>query len=137
MIAQHIRTISVAIIKNNQGKVLAIPCYDRKKQEDFYRLLGGGVDFGETTKAALKREFKEELGIEIKIGKLLKVFENIFQFEDKKGHEICFIYEAELQDKSLYKQEQLPMIEEEHKGKLVTWVDTSHPRIYPINPKEI
>jgi 8-oxo-dGTP pyrophosphatase MutT (NUDIX family) len=35
--------------------------HDSVKSEDFYRPLGGGIEFGELSEAALRREIKEEL----------------------------------------------------------------------------
>jgi ADP-ribose pyrophosphatase YjhB (NUDIX family) len=128
---EEIRVISVAVIKNIDGRIFAIPYYEHKKQEDFYRLPGGGVEFQETAEDALKRELKEEFDAEINIIRLIKVSENIFEFEGKKGHEICFIFEAEFIDKSLYQKEQTLMIDREEPGEYAEWANPNHPRIYP------
>lgn len=132
-----IRTISVAIVRNG-NKILALSGYDCKKDEFFYRLLGGGVDFGELSEQALVREFKEELGVDIKVKSLIKVVENIFNFEGKSGHEVCFVYDVELLDKTLYEKDEIPMIEKEHNNKFATWVDDNDAeRIYPIHPSQV
>lgn len=38
---------------------------------DFWAPPGGGIEFGETAEACIKREFKEETGLEIDVGKFL------------------------------------------------------------------
>lgn len=48
-----------ALIKNSDGKILVL-----KENQDTWSLPGGGLDHGEGPIAGLKRELKEELGIE-------------------------------------------------------------------------
>jgi mutator protein MutT len=56
----------------------------RVKMDDEYWVFPGGlVEEGETIKGALKRECKEELGIEIKVGKLL-IKRDLLLYEDKQ-----------------------------------------------------
>ena len=43
----------------------------------------GGIEFLEKSEDALKREFKEELNIDIKVGKFLGISENIFNYKGK------------------------------------------------------
>jgi len=43
----------------------------------FWSPPGGGIGFGETAEIALQREFREETGLEVKIGQLLFVNEHI------------------------------------------------------------
>ena len=75
MLPGQIRVLALVIIKKD-SKVLACPGFDKIKNEDFFRLLGGGVDFGENSLDALKRELKEELNAEIINCNLVKVLEN-------------------------------------------------------------
>ena len=49
----------------------------RKKGEIYWLLPGGGVEFGESLKAALAREFCEELGIDVDVGPLLFMCDSI------------------------------------------------------------
>lgn len=93
----QIRPLAVAIIKKD-NKVLALKGFDEKKRELFYRLIGGGIEFGEKGEDTIKREFMEELGFEPINIKYSQTVENIFTFNGHKGHEIVLVYEAELPD---------------------------------------
>lgn len=89
-----IRPLALALIRNSAGKLLFHEGTDSVKNEKFYRPLGGGIEFGETGTAAIVREFKEEINRDIDVLKLAGVFENIFTYEGKPGHEIVLLYEA-------------------------------------------
>ena len=99
-----IRVLAIALLKNPKGQILLHQGYDSAKKQVFYRPLGGGVDFSETAKVALKREFQEELGKKIKVKKLVGVFENIFTYENKDRHEIVFVYTATFSSLKDYKK---------------------------------
>ena len=60
---EKIRPLAVAVIKK-ENKVLAIKGYDDIKNQTFYRLPGGGIEFCEKGEKTIKREFMEELGFE-------------------------------------------------------------------------
>lgn len=55
----------------HSGKVLM----QNAEGDDGYAFIGGHVAFGEITDETLAREFKEEIGADIKIEKLLMVSE--------------------------------------------------------------
>ena len=57
-------------------------------QVDFWVLPGGGVRPFESSEAAVKREFREELGIEIRVLRLLWIVENAFVFDGIRVHGI-------------------------------------------------
>ena len=98
-----IRPIALGIAKKGK-KILVGIGYDKVKKQTFYRALGGGIEFGETSKDAVKREFQEEINADIKVGELLGVTENIFTYQGKTGHEIVFLYSIEIPEDS-YKDE--------------------------------
>ena len=79
----RIRLIVSAIIKN-KNKILVQKGYDNEKDEEFYRLPGGGIEFGETGSVALKREIVEEFGSKISNVKFLGIIENIFNYKGGK-----------------------------------------------------
>ena len=118
---KKIRPIALLIaIKNN--KILVIAGQDYYKHENFYRLIGGGIEFGETGAEALKREVKEEINAEIKNIEYLGLAENIFNYEGKGMHEIALLYRAEFKDKSIYKREEIKIADSRHPQKAY-WLD--------------
>jgi len=99
-----IRPIAICLFRKN-GKILVFVDHDDVKGDGFCRPLGGGIGFGETSREALIREVREELGAEIDNVQLIDVLENIFIYNGHPGHEIAFVYDADFRDKSLYKKE--------------------------------
>lgn len=93
--SDSIRPIALGIAKKD-NKILVGIGYDKVKKQTFYRALGGGIEFGETSKDAVKREFQEEIHSDITVGELLGVTENIFTYQGKTGHEIVFLYSIEI-----------------------------------------
>lgn len=84
------------------GKTLATKGYDKDKDEIFYRLVGGSLEFGEKSEDGIKREILEELHCGVEKLALVKVVENIFTYEGKQGHEVVFVYKGDLSNRELY-----------------------------------
>ncbi len=134
----RVRALAVAVLRKGK-KVLVSPGYDKVKDEHFYRLIGGGVEFGETSLEALKRELQEELAAEIINYKLLNIIENIFTYNGEQGHEIGFIYEAEFKDRSLYKKEKFQILDS-HIDNYAIWVEINEKNadlVYPAGSGEL
>ncbi|HEX4921650.1 MAG TPA: NUDIX domain-containing protein, partial [Candidatus Bathyarchaeia archaeon] len=64
-----------ALIVNKEGKILLAKSH---KWFDKYTLPGGHIEVGETMKEALKREVKEEVGLDVEVGEFLTMQEAIF-----------------------------------------------------------
>ncbi|MBF2064738.1 MAG: NUDIX hydrolase [Calothrix sp. C42_A2020_038] len=118
----EIRLIALGLIRNSANKIFVSEGYDPAKQITFYRAMGGGVDFGETSLEALQREFQEEIQAELKNIRYLGCLENIFTYNGKPGHEIIQLYECDFVDPKYYQLERQEFTEGERK-KVAVWVD--------------
>ncbi len=98
---KQIRCKAIVILKK-EDKFLFTNCFERLADKVFYIPVGGGVEFGERSSEAAKREAKEETGEEIENLKLLNISENIFQYNGIDEHEIVFVYYAEFKNKQAY-----------------------------------
>ena len=134
---KSIRPISISIIRNGEN-ILVYERQDDKTNKKFYRLVGGCIEFGETSTGALKREFYEELSLRIINVKLLKSFESIFVFNDKKMHEIVYLFESEFEDRSVYNMDNLKGLEGDREF-VAKWISASDftNRKYVIFPEEV
>ncbi|MDD3285088.1 MAG: NUDIX domain-containing protein [Patescibacteria group bacterium] len=129
---KHIRPLALALIEH-QGKFLACAGTDLVKKRKHYRLIGGGIDFGESASAALRREIREELGLAILKPDLLAVIENIFTFNGLPGHEIIFLYRVKFKSKKAYRREFFPILDSK-RGHQAVWVGPESlggKKIYP------
>jgi ADP-ribose pyrophosphatase YjhB (NUDIX family) len=97
----QIRAIALAVVRRGD-EILVFEGWDETKQETFYRPLGGGIEFGEPAAEAVRRELREELGVELSNVTLLGVLENIFTAFGRPGHEIAFVYSADVVDPAIY-----------------------------------
>jgi ADP-ribose pyrophosphatase YjhB (NUDIX family) len=96
-----IRIQALALVRQDD-RILVEEGRDAVKDETFFRLLGGTVEFGETGAETLLRELREELDAEADVGRLIATIENLFTYEGEAAHEICLVYECTLRDERLY-----------------------------------
>ena len=104
---KEIRPIVLGLVKRGD-KLLVSKGYDKLKKQEFYRCLGGGIEFLEKSEDALKREFKEELNI------------NIFNYNGKNAHELVLFYNAYIDDKDY--QEKYEVIDDNSETEAM-WID--------------
>ena len=119
---------------NHQDKYLLSRNYDPTKQEYFLRPIGGSIEFGETSLQAIQREILEEIKAEITEIELVKVYENLFCFDGKAGHEIIFMYQAKFVDSSFYQHAVLEAYESDGVALDVRWFTEQELKQYPIYP---
>lgn len=99
-----IRPVALAVPRRGSD-ILVFEARDATKNETFYRPLGGGIEFGETAEAALRREMREELAVEIDDVHLLGVLENLFHAFGRDGHEIVFVFGCRVSDAAIYERD--------------------------------
>ena len=99
-------------VAHRDGRLLAFEVLDDGGRLKGVRPPGGGVAFGETTRAALQREFREELGTGIAVEGPPAVLENVFTHHGVTGHEIVFAYPVRLEDARLYAADRLTIRED-------------------------
>jgi 8-oxo-dGTP pyrophosphatase MutT (NUDIX family) len=119
----EIRVLALGLIRQGERTFIS-EGYDPVKQQTFYRAMGGGVDFGETSLEALKREFQEEIQAELTNIHYLGCIENLFTFNGKQGHEILQVYQCDFVDPKFYQLEKLVFAEGERQ-KRALWVEIS------------
>jgi ADP-ribose pyrophosphatase YjhB (NUDIX family) len=69
------------------------------------RFLGGGVEYGERAEDAIRRELWEEIGAAITDVEQLGTVENLFTSEQRRIHEVIFVFSAAFADEGLYRRE--------------------------------
>jgi len=117
----QIRVLALGLIKKGD-RVFISQGYDPVKQKTFYRAMGGGVDFGETSLEALEREFQEEIQAKLTNISYLGCLENLFTFNGKQGHELLQVYQCDFADAKFYELESL-VFAEGKRQKTALWVD--------------
>jgi 8-oxo-dGTP pyrophosphatase MutT (NUDIX family) len=124
-VKKRIRPVALALI-HNDGKILVEEGRDDVKQETFFRLLGGTIEFGEPGAEAVRRELREELGVDCDVKRLLATLDNIFTYRGKACHEILLVYECSVRDERIYSQLEWEAEESRPKGTIIhriSWRD--------------
>lgn len=120
------------------GRLLAAEVYDSEGRVAGVRPLGGTVEFGESSQTALKREFLEELGAEVKILSGPLVIENLYVFEGENGHEIMFVFDIEFVSNEYRHYETITFNESDGTSGVARWYaleELDHPGLPSLYPK--
>lgn len=123
------------------GRLLAAEVYDDAGRMKGVRPLGGGIEFGETSKAAVIREFKEELGIDVAIVGEPVFFENIYTHEGSTGHEVLILFDVTFPAGAFDGQDRIPFHEDNGVVGVAGWFDLDEldrqegPELYPAGLK--
>lgn len=93
----------VSALVEKDGKYLLVKEFIKSRNGVYWLTPGGGVEYGERVEDALKREVKEETGIEIESGDLFSVKDLIVP---NKVHSICMYFLAKAIGGSLKREDQ-------------------------------
>lgn len=85
------QSITACVFLHKEGKLLIAKRSDKSKfLPGKYELIGGYIEFGETMDEGLKREVREELGVDVEIKNPFYVFTYISEGGNKHLVEICY-----------------------------------------------
>lgn len=121
MAKRRIRPIALGLIEH-KGHVFVSKGED--SGETFYRFLGGGIDFGETSQAALAREFQEEIQAELTDVEYITCLDNIFTYNGKPKHELIQLFRARFVDDSFYQMQKQFRLVEGDRIDAAFWIET-------------
>ncbi|SNQ45517.1 NUDIX hydrolase [Frankia canadensis] len=113
----RVRPVALAAVR--RGRDLLVAEGVEPTGERFFRPLGGGIEFGERAVAAVRRELREELAVELEQVRLLGVLEDVFDGAGRPCHEIVFVFGAALADPALYQRDDVGVVLDE--GSRVSW----------------
>ena len=117
--AKRIRPIALGLIEH-EGYLFVSRGKDPKTSESFYRFLGGGIDFGETSQAALEREFLEEVQAEY-----ITCLDNIFVYNGKPKHELIQLFRAQFVDSKFFQLQETVRFVVGERVDQALWIETS------------
>lgn len=92
----RIRVKAFAVILDEDGTRHAVSRMSTPEHPAFHRPLGGSIELGEHSSAAVVREIQEELDATLVDPELLGVLENVFIIDGETGHEVVFVYAGRL-----------------------------------------
>lgn len=122
--AKRIRPIALGLIEH-EGHIFVSRGVDPKTHEPFYRFLGGGIDFGETSQAALAREFLEEVQAELTAIEYVTCLDNIFVYNGKPKHELIQLFRAQFADPKFCQVQETFRFVEGDRIDQALWIETS------------
>lgn len=115
---------------------LVLLCQNTDK--GYYYLPGGHVEFGESAKRALEREFLEECGQRVAAGRLLLVTEGSFATRKREHHEINLVFHVEhTQSAASPLPGEPPTVRSKEDGIAFAWVDHAAIVDLDVRPESI
>ena len=85
------RNVSIILFYDDYGNILLQDRKDIRKHNEEYGFFGGKIEENETPEEALKREIKEELGIDLENFKLFKNYHQIIKEIERNVNRWIFL----------------------------------------------
>jgi 8-oxo-dGTP pyrophosphatase MutT (NUDIX family) len=123
------------------GRLLAAEVRDGDGKVTGVRPLGGSVEFGERAEVAVRREFQEELGIDVSVVNGPLVFENLYTHAGEDGHEVVFVFEVEFPQAAFEGCDRIDFHESDGSADVARWYGLDEldvdgfPKLYPMGLK--
>ncbi|WP_232700804.1 NUDIX hydrolase [Halobacterium wangiae] len=102
---ERIRPVALCVVSD--GEEILVSRDVAPGGEAFFRPLGGGIEFWESSDDAVRREFREELGADLVAVERLGILENRFTYGDQRGHEFVVVFDGAFADDALYERDEL------------------------------
>lgn len=122
--------VGAIIVSRDRKKVLLHTI----KGYDFYLLPGGRVEMNEDSASAIKRELKEELGLEDIEPSLRLYLEDFFKFNDENYHEFSINFLVLLDDKNAFLENLEEFLGVEGEKYIFKWVDIDKIDSFTMKP---
>jgi ADP-ribose pyrophosphatase YjhB (NUDIX family) len=133
----RIRVLALAVVRRGD-ELLVHGGEDEVKGERFHRLPGGEIELGERGEEAVRRELREEIGVELAGVRYLGTVENVFTYRGEPGHEVALLFEARLAEETLYERERFPIVEPGAEATEMSWADAAGGLpLYPTGAVEL
>lgn len=100
----------------------------RGKTESWWFLPGGRVKTGESSREALTRELREEIGDAFRIRRPIICSENFFGLHDTPFHEVCTYYEVEWLGGNA-------LVQEEGRSEVFQWIPRAEVMATDLKPE--
>ena len=68
---KSVKVVTAGVIKDSSGAILLVRRGPEESLSGYWEFPGGKVELGETEQECLKRELKEELGIDIEVSRFI------------------------------------------------------------------
>lgn len=115
----------------NEGKILI----QRSIDDSAFALPGGHVAWGETSAEALIREYKEELGVDITVDRLIWVEEVFWKWGERDTHTICHYHLIRLNNRNQIPNEGIFKSLETDESRLIfKWVNINELQYHSVYP---
>lgn len=110
--------VRVAGVLVRNGKILL----QREENGTEYAVPGGHIRIGETLESALRREWQEEMGTEIKCKKMLWTEECFWEWKGKKAHNLSFYYRIDTENSADLADDGQPHSHKDNSCIVLEWV---------------